>query len=53
MTTHFVAFMVVSRVCYYTFWTYAHTELKKKDDESDQNVAGMSRRAARKAERSC
>lgn len=40
MTTHFVAFMVVSRVCYYTFWNYAHQELKKKDDEDDPNIAG-------------
>ena len=31
MTTHFVGFWIASRVCYFTFWRYAHLELKKKD----------------------
>jgi hypothetical protein len=40
MTTHFVAFWIASRVCYFTFWRYAHEELKKKDDEDDPNISG-------------
>ena len=40
MTTHFVGFWIASRVCYFTFWRYAHLELKKKDDEDDPNISG-------------
>ena len=40
MTTHFVGFWIASRVCYFTFWRYAHEELKKKDDEDDPNISG-------------
>jgi len=40
MTTHFVGFWIASRVCYFTFWYYAHMELKKKDDENDPNIPG-------------
>lgn len=40
MTTHFVGFWMVSRVCYFTFWWYAHGELKKKDDPDDPNISG-------------
>jgi len=40
MTTHFVTFWIASRVCYYTFWSYASEEMKKKDDENDPNYPG-------------
>jgi len=33
-------FWIASRVCYFTFWRYAHEELKKKDDEDDPNISG-------------